>query len=146
MSSTLTNIMDETTMNLSSPPQTVPEIPKPTSILPYLLIGLILLIGMAIYFLPNILNALSLPEQIIEEEVKKEVDTTKKKKFDQDFLEDKLEQEIVDKAGVLEEQGFCYIGTDRGIRSCIDVVPGEKCMSGQIFPSMDICVNPNLRM
>ena len=41
--------------------------------------------------------------------------------------------------------GYCYIGEDRGFRSCIKVNEDDKCMSGQIFPSSDICVNPNLR-
>jgi len=41
--------------------------------------------------------------------------------------------------------GFCYIGEDRGIRSCIQVGENDQCMSGDIFPSRDICVNPNLR-
>jgi hypothetical protein len=41
--------------------------------------------------------------------------------------------------------GFCYIGEDRGFRSCIRVEQADQCMSGDIFPSMDICVNPNLR-
>lgn len=41
--------------------------------------------------------------------------------------------------------GFCYIGEDRGVRSCLKVGRGERCMSGQIFPTMDVCVNPNLR-
>ena len=41
--------------------------------------------------------------------------------------------------------GYCYIGEDRGFRSCIKVNQADKCMSGDIFPSQDICVNPNLR-
>lgn len=42
--------------------------------------------------------------------------------------------------------GFCYIGEDNGgIRSCLRVERGEKCMSEQIYPTMDVCVNPNLR-
>ena len=41
--------------------------------------------------------------------------------------------------------GFCYIGEDRGFRSCIRVEQADQCMSGDIFPTMDICVNPNLR-
>ena len=41
--------------------------------------------------------------------------------------------------------GFCYIGTDRGVRSCMQVGEGDRCMSNQIFPSMDICINPSLR-
>lgn len=41
--------------------------------------------------------------------------------------------------------GFCYIGEDRGYRSCLQIGEGDNCMSGEIFPSRDICVNPQLR-
>ena len=41
--------------------------------------------------------------------------------------------------------GYCYIGEDRGFRSCISVKDGDTCMSGDIFPSNEICVNPSLR-
>jgi hypothetical protein len=43
------------------------------------------------------------------------------------------------------KSGWCFIGEDRGFRSCIQVNENEKCMSGDIFPSQDICINPNLR-
>ena len=41
--------------------------------------------------------------------------------------------------------GWCYIGEDRGFRSCSQVGVNDKCMSGDIFPSQEICINPNLR-
>ena len=41
--------------------------------------------------------------------------------------------------------GFCYIGEDRGFRSCIEVGEGDVCMSGNIFPTEALCINPNLR-
>lgn len=41
--------------------------------------------------------------------------------------------------------GYCYIGEDRGFRSCVKVEAGDKCMSGQVFSRQDICVNPTLR-
>ena len=41
--------------------------------------------------------------------------------------------------------GYCYIGEDRGFRSCVQVEPSDKCMSGQVFSRHDICVNPTLR-
>lgn len=43
------------------------------------------------------------------------------------------------------KSGYCYIGEDRGFRSCISVKDSDVCMSGQIFPSNEICVNPSLR-
>ena len=44
-----------------------------------------------------------------------------------------------------KKAGFCYIGEDRGFRSCIKVGEQDTCMSGNIFPSQDICINPTLR-
>jgi len=41
--------------------------------------------------------------------------------------------------------GWCYIGTDNGVRTCGEVGVNDQCMSGDIFPSQDICVNPRLR-
>jgi hypothetical protein len=41
--------------------------------------------------------------------------------------------------------GFCYIGEDRGFRSCIQVNDSDSCMSGDIFPTKEICINPTLR-
>ena len=43
-------------------------------------------------------------------------------------------------------KAYCYTGTDSGNRSCAEVSPNQQCMSGDIFPSMDICVNPRLRI
>ena len=41
--------------------------------------------------------------------------------------------------------GWCYIGTDRNTRTCSQIGANDVCMSGDIFPSQDICMNPNLR-
>jgi len=42
--------------------------------------------------------------------------------------------------------GYCYIGEERGYRSCMQVDSGDMCMSGEIFPTQEICVNPSLRV
>jgi len=41
--------------------------------------------------------------------------------------------------------GWCFIGEDRGFRTCSEIGQNDKCMSGDIFPSHEICMNPNLR-
>jgi hypothetical protein len=43
------------------------------------------------------------------------------------------------------KSGWCYIGEERGFRTCLEVGKNDNCMSGDIFPSKDICVNPSLR-
>jgi hypothetical protein len=43
------------------------------------------------------------------------------------------------------KSGYCYIGEDRGFRSCIQVNDTDTCMSGDIFPTQEICINPSLR-
>lgn len=45
----------------------------------------------------------------------------------------------------LSEDGYCYIGYDNGQRECIATYGGETCMSGEIFPSLDICINPKIK-
>jgi hypothetical protein len=44
------------------------------------------------------------------------------------------------------KSGWCYIGEDNGFRACSKVGVNDMCMSGEIFPSRDICMNPSLRM
>jgi hypothetical protein len=51
----------------------------------------------------------------------------------------------VTQSGGRSKSGYCYIGEDRGFRSCIKVGENDECISGDIFPTMDICINPNLR-
>ena len=41
--------------------------------------------------------------------------------------------------------GYCSVGSYKGIRSCIMVEDSTKCLSGEIFPSKEICINPSLR-
>jgi hypothetical protein len=41
--------------------------------------------------------------------------------------------------------GWCFIGDDLGVRTCSQVGVNDTCMSGDIFPSQEICMNPNLR-
>jgi hypothetical protein len=43
------------------------------------------------------------------------------------------------------EDGYCYIGYDNGQRECIQTYAGETCMSGEIFPSLDVCINPKVK-
>lgn len=43
-------------------------------------------------------------------------------------------------------EGWCFIGENNGTRVCGEVGLNDECMSGKIFPSSDLCVNPNLRV
>lgn len=47
--------------------------------------------------------------------------------------------------GTSGKSGWCYVGDDRGFRTCAEVGVNDTCMSGNIFPSQEICMNPNLR-
>jgi hypothetical protein len=44
-----------------------------------------------------------------------------------------------------DKPGWCYVGDDRGYRTCAEVGVNDQCMSGDIFPSQELCMNPNLR-
>jgi hypothetical protein len=109
-------------------------IEQKSSWMPALITIVVVVVGLGLYFAPQIMNSLSLPEQVLEEEVKREIDKNK-------TVTVKREEEEL-----LDEYGYCYIGTDRDVRSCSNIKPGDKCMSGEIFPRRDICVNPRLRL
>jgi len=41
--------------------------------------------------------------------------------------------------------GYCFIGSENGNRSCVSITAKDVCISGDIFPTQDICINPTLR-
>jgi len=43
------------------------------------------------------------------------------------------------------KSGWCFVGKDRGNRICTSVGVNDQCLSGDIFPSQEICMNPSLR-
>jgi hypothetical protein len=43
------------------------------------------------------------------------------------------------------KSGWCYIGEDEGIRTCSEIGVNDVCMSGDVFPTQSVCVNPKLR-
>jgi len=43
-----------------------------------------------------------------------------------------------------KKQSWCLVGDYNNRRSCASVNDADKCMSGQIFPSHESCLNPNL--
>ncbi len=65
--------------------------------------------------------------------LEKQPKTSKKKEDNNDEDESK------------EELGWCYIGREGGARSCALLGEGMECVSGEIFGSREVCINPNLR-
>lgn len=48
---------------------------------------------------------------------------------------DSIHRSISSKKG-----GWCFIGEDAGSRGCVSIDEHDKCMSGQIFPSKESCM------
>ena len=44
-----------------------------------------------------------------------------------------------------QKGGYCFIGSEKDYRTCSYVGANDKCMSGEVFPTMELCINPNLR-
>jgi hypothetical protein len=44
------------------------------------------------------------------------------------------------------KKGWCYVGSDRGYRSCVKVSEQDACLSKDIYPRKDLCENPTLRI
>lgn len=41
--------------------------------------------------------------------------------------------------------GWCYIGANESFRTCTEIGSNDMCMSGDVFPTEELCLNPNLR-
>lgn len=75
---------------------------------------------------------------------KEEEDKIKKHKKVFEFKEDDAhsQQQQNKRTG---KAGWCFVGEDRGFRSCARISESDTCISGDIFPSQDMCINPTLR-
>ena len=141
--------------------------------IPYMLIFFILLvIGIIValyvyrenvYALIDKLNSLGDVDTKIQDQIKKYDTETQEKNIKEKEDEEKIKNENVKKGAVNEltkkvdsisnykqeqlvkENSFCYIGYESGQRECTNVFDGDVCMSGEIFPKLDICINPHLR-
>jgi hypothetical protein len=60
----------------------------------------------------------------------------------QDYQANEASSSVHNSSG---KAGWCFVGVDRGFRTCAEVGVNDTCMSGEIFPSQEICMNPNLR-
>jgi len=57
----------------------------------------------------------------------------------------KKEENVGSYEGTDTSGQWCYVGEYNGIRNCRQLEKGDVCMSGNIFPNRDICINPTLR-
>jgi len=49
----------------------------------------------------------------------------------------------IQKSPSSKKSNWCLVGEYEGKRGCIEVGDQDKCMSGQVFPSQKMCLNPN---
>ena len=77
----------------------------------------------------------------VEREVSKEIDRSRDVPEDPDPDSSSAPiQNSVSKG----KAGWCLIGDYNNKRGCVSVNDSTKCMSGEIFPSQEMCLNPNL--
>ena len=92
----------------------------------------------------NVQNVQQPPDVMSNNALNKSLNTSaqRQSKSNDEYQADESSSTIQSGTG---KSGWCYIGEDRGFRSCAEVGQNDTCMSGDIFPSNEICVNPNLR-
>ena len=52
---------------------------------------------------------------------------------------------VIQSAISSKKNGWCFVGEDNGTRGCVSVDEHDKCMSGQIFPSKEVCLAPDAK-
>ena len=92
----------------------------------------------------SVQNTIQPPDQVSNTTLNKALNSSKTQQQNDEYQAHEASSSLYggDRIG---KAGWCYIGEDRGFRSCSQVGVNDKCMSGDIFPSQEICVNPNLR-
>jgi hypothetical protein len=69
-----------------------------------------------------------------------------KYKIDQNYINIHMMQPPEEVNAVTHKKGWCLIGNEKGYNSCVKVGYNDYCMSGDIYPTKDICLNPSLRL
>jgi len=87
------------------------------------------------------LTPTSYPDNTTNNATNKAINTKQYSRENQDYQADSSTSNIQSGG----KAGWCYIGTDRGFRSCAEVGINDTCMSGDIFPTQEVCINPSLR-
>ena len=83
----------------------------------------------------------------------KESKKSKEKGTDNKGKDEKIKPRIVNNdtlkqnytpSSIVDEDGFCYIGTDDNMRHCVSAYAGDICTSGDVYKRMDDCLIPKL--
>lgn len=53
-------------------------------------------------------------------------------------------ENVIQKPITSDKIGWCLIGEYANKRGCVSVAESDQCLSGQIFPSKEMCLNPTL--
>lgn len=88
----------------------------------------------------QIQNTLPQPDNVANSAMNKVLNKAKPENSNNDYEANEASSSFTN-----GKAGWCYIGEDRGFRTCSKVGVNDMCMSGDIFPSQEICVNPSLR-
>lgn len=90
----------------------------------------------------SVQSTIAQPDVMANNSLNKVLNTNQTSQQGQDYQANEAPSSVHSSGG---KGGWCYIGEDRGYRSCAQVSASDQCMSGDIFPSKDLCVNPSLR-
>lgn len=140
------------------------DAPKTSYLFPIIILLILGTLGFLLYFFRDRIlkeyRELTKPDPAVNNELRqlkksiKEEKEMREKKEKERELEKKKEaggvNTLVNKINyknnqIATEDGYCYIGYEKGMRSCTEIYEGDACMSGEMFPSLEICMFPNLR-
>jgi predicted PurR-regulated permease PerM len=98
---------------------------------------------------PSVNTELKQLNKSIKEEQKlreqKEKEAEKEKKIKKGGVNQLVQKMNYKSNQIAKDDGYCYIGYDKGMRNCGEIYESQICMSGEIFPSLEMCMFPKLR-
>ena len=68
-----------------------------------------------------------------------------KQTLDNKKNKDDSEEEYDSDTSSIDTKNYCYVGKHKNKRYCTKIDNRNKCMSGDIYSTMDKCINPKMR-
>tara|TARA_B110001454_G_C12669403_1_gene413053 strand:- start:497 stop:1123 length:627 start_codon:yes stop_codon:yes gene_type:complete len=86
-------------------------------------------------------------ENIIDEEGKNMPDLNESSDTSKKNESNNVQADVSTESDIQQSKkgSYCYIGTDRTYRTCVKMKENDTCVSKQVFPTLEVCINPKLR-
>ena len=164
------SVMSSASRTIPSPQFDLPPPPHSSSsstiwVILFFILLIMIMVGVVYYFQENIKefikpffededknNKLKELQQKIKEEQEKrtkleeKININKKEESKEESKKEPEEEikQTYSSSKIVNEDGYCFIGTDNNMRHCVNAYKGDTCTSGDMYKRIDDCLIPKM--